>query len=54
MMIAANIGDVAVLDFETCFPDSIVGFVPQNGVAGKLDVREAAELPEEAVPGDAG
>ena len=32
MAIAANIGDVAVLDFEACFPDSIVGFVPRNGV----------------------
>ena len=28
MAIAANIGDVAVLDFEACFPDSVVGFVP--------------------------
>ena len=33
MTIAANIGDVAVLDFEACFPDSVVGFVPRNGVA---------------------
>jgi type I restriction enzyme, S subunit len=32
MTIAANIGDVAVLDFEACFPDSIVGFVPHNGI----------------------
>jgi len=32
MTIAANIGDVAVLDFEACFPDSIVGFVPFDGV----------------------
>ncbi len=32
MTIAANIGDVAVLDFEACFPDSVVGFVPRNGV----------------------
>lgn len=32
MTIAANIGDVAVLDFEACFPDSIVGFVPHNFV----------------------
>lgn len=32
MTIAANIGDVAVLDFEACFPDSIVGFVPRNRV----------------------
>lgn len=28
MTIAANIGDVAILDFEACFPDSVVGFVP--------------------------
>ncbi len=28
MTIAANIGDVAVLDFEACFPDSVVGFNP--------------------------
>ena len=28
MTIAANIGDVAVLDFEACVPDSVVGFVP--------------------------
>ena len=33
MTIAANIGDVAILTFDACFPDSIVGFVP----AGKLD-----------------
>ena len=33
MAIAANIGDVAVLDFEACFPDSVVGFVPNEGVA---------------------
>ena len=32
MTIAANIGDVAVLDFEACFPDSVVGFVPRKGV----------------------
>ena len=32
MTIAANIGDVAVLDFAACFPDSIVGFVPWDGV----------------------
>lgn len=32
MTIAANIGDVAVLDFDACFPDSVVGFVPRPGV----------------------
>ncbi len=32
MTIAANIGDVAVLDFAACFPDSVVGFVPRGGI----------------------
>ena len=30
MTIAANIGDVAVLNFDACFPDSVVGFIPQR------------------------
>jgi len=28
MSIAANIGDVAILDLEACFPDSMVGLIP--------------------------
>lgn len=32
MTIAANIGEVAILDFKACFPDSIVGFVPYRFV----------------------
>lgn len=32
MTIAANIGDVAILDFKACFPDSVVGFVPHQNV----------------------
>lgn len=31
MAIAANIGDVAILDFPAYFPDSIVGLVPYDG-----------------------
>ena len=30
MTIAANIGDVAILDFDACFPDSVVGFMPKK------------------------
>ncbi|MDO8946665.1 MAG: restriction endonuclease subunit S [Desulfocapsaceae bacterium] len=30
MSIAANIGDVAILDFEACFPDSMVGLIPSH------------------------
>ena len=32
MTIAANIGDVAILDFDACFPDSVVGFFPSNSL----------------------
>jgi type I restriction enzyme, S subunit len=32
MAIAANIGDVAILEFPAYFPDSIVGLVPKHGV----------------------
>jgi type I restriction enzyme S subunit len=32
MTIAANIGDVAILDFDACFPDSVVGFVPRSTI----------------------
>jgi type I restriction enzyme S subunit len=32
MTIAANIGDVAILDFDACFPHSVVGFVPNTNV----------------------
>lgn len=28
--IAANIGDISILDIDACFPDSIVGFEPNN------------------------
>ncbi len=28
--IAANIGDTAILSFDACFPDSIVGFIPDS------------------------
>lgn len=30
MNIAANVGDVAVLDFDSYFPDSVVGFIPKE------------------------
>ena len=32
MTIAANIGDVAILDFDACFPDSIVGISPNKNL----------------------
>ncbi|MCA0426413.1 MAG: restriction endonuclease subunit S [Bacteroidetes bacterium] len=32
LTIAANVGDVAILNFNACFPDSIVGIVPNDEV----------------------
>lgn len=33
--IAANIGDVAILSYECCFPDSVVGFTPNDDIESK-------------------
>ncbi|CAI3202412.1 restriction endonuclease subunit S [Clostridium neonatale] len=33
--IAANIGDVAILTYDCCFPDSVVGFTPNENVESK-------------------
>jgi type I restriction enzyme S subunit len=30
--IAANIAKTAILEFDACFPDSVVGFLPDNGI----------------------
>lgn len=30
--IAANIAETAILSFDACFPDSVVGFIPNNKV----------------------
>lgn len=32
LTIAANVGDVAILNFNACFPDSIVGIVPNEEI----------------------
>jgi type I restriction enzyme S subunit len=32
MTIAANIGDVAILGFNACFPDSVIGFFPKKNI----------------------
>ena len=31
--IAANIADTAILGIDACFPDSVIGFIPENGNA---------------------
>ncbi|EHA17205.1 restriction modification system DNA specificity domain protein, partial [Halomonas sp. HAL1] len=35
--IAANIADSAILGFEACFPDSVVGFVPAKELQDKVE-----------------
>lgn len=34
--IAANIGDVAILSYDSCFPDSVVGFTPNEYTNSKF------------------
>lgn len=36
MTIAANIGEVAILNYKACFPDSVVGFVPRATIVDFL------------------
>lgn len=33
--IAANIAKAAILEFDACFPDSVVGFTPRDGVSSE-------------------
>ena len=35
MTIAANVGDVAILDFDSACPDSLVAFTPKEGINNK-------------------
>ena len=32
MTLAANVGDVAILSFDSCFPDSLLAIVPKDNV----------------------
>ncbi|WP_300565467.1 restriction endonuclease subunit S [Flavobacterium sp.] len=34
--IAANIAETAFLGFDACFPDSVVGFIPENDISDKF------------------
>lgn len=36
MTIAANIGEVAILNYKACFPDSVIGFVPKSTIVDFL------------------
>lgn len=45
--IAANIGDVAILSYDCCFPDSVVGFTPCKDVESKYIYYMMSELQKE-------
>lgn len=45
--IAANIGDVAILSYDCCFPDSVVGFTPNKDVESKYIYYMMRELQKE-------
>jgi type I restriction enzyme S subunit len=37
--IAANIADTSILNFEACFPDSIIGFIPEKSSADERFIK---------------
>ena len=42
--IAANIADTAILGMDACFPDSIMGFIPYDGIANVRFVKYAFDM----------
>lgn len=42
--IAANIADTAILGMDACFPDSVMGFIPYEGVANVKFVKYAFDI----------
>lgn len=42
--IAANIADTAILGIDACFPDSIMGFVPYEGVSNAKFIKYAFDM----------
>ena len=42
--IAANIADTAILSIDACFPDSVMGFIPYEGVSNVKFVKYAFDI----------
>lgn len=42
--IAANIADTAILGMDACFPDSVMGFIPYDGVSNVKFVKYAFDI----------
>lgn len=42
--IAANIADTAILDIDACFPDSVMGFIPYDGISDVRFVKYAFDM----------
>lgn len=42
--IAANIADTAILGIDACFPDSVMGFIPYEGIANVKFVKYAFDI----------
>lgn len=45
--IAANIADTAILGFDACFPDSVVGFIPEDSEASVYFVKYLIDVNKE-------
>ena len=42
--IAANIADVAILDIDACFPDSVIGFIPNKEICDEKYIKYYFDL----------
>lgn len=42
--IAANIADTAILDIDACFPDSVMGFIPYEGISDVRFIKYAFDM----------
>ncbi len=44
LTIAANIAETGILDFDACFPDSVVGIIPKEGIADTIYIKYLMDM----------
>lgn len=44
LTIAANIAETGILDFDACFPDSVVGIIPKEGMADTIYIKYLMDM----------
>lgn len=44
LTIAANIAETGILDFDACFPDSVIGIIPKEGMADTIYIKYLMDM----------